>query len=176
MTRTTYFASAPDGTELTRKTDRKYTHAVLLEGENGWRIAGFCGRLDLAHKKQTEHPGSIVVEAQVLGVVSADETASEATEDAEPTGHEAVGASEREQSVDDKIRNAKITGPERLGTIGELVHELLMDVDNTYVEIVAEVKRRFPAAKTTARSVASVAAVLRKKGASVPVRRKAKAP
>jgi len=53
------------------------------------------------------------------------------------------------------------------------VQELLMDVDNAYVEIVAEVKRRFPDAKTTARSVASVAATLRKKGVDVPTRRKA---
>ena len=175
MTRTTYIAAAPDGTELTRKTDRTYTHAVLLEGKEGWGVAGFCGRLDLAHKKQAEHPGSIVVEVQVLGAVSADETASEVTEDAEPTDHEAIGAPEQEQSVDEKIRNAKVTGPARMGTIGELVHELLLDVDNTYVEIVALVRERFPDAKTTARSVASVAAVLRKKGAQVPARRKAKA-
>ena len=173
MTKTTYVATAPDGTELTRKTDRTYTHAVLLEGKEGWGIAGFCGRLDLAHKKQTEHPGSIVVEVHVLGAVPADETASEATEDAEPTEDGAVDASGRELSVDEKIRNAKITGPERMGTIGELVHELLMDVDLTYLEIVALVKEKFPDARTTARSVASVAAVLRKKGAPVPTRRKA---
>lgn len=163
MTKTTYVATAPDGTELTRKTDRTYTHAVLLEnnGPDGpvWGIAGFCGRLDLAQKKQTEHPGSIVVEVQVLGAVPADTHEPEATEKAEALDHEAGGASE--QPSEPKI------------TIGAVVQELLMDVDNAYVEIVAEVKRRFPDAKTTARSVASVAATLRKKGVDVPTRRKA---
>jgi hypothetical protein len=173
MTKTTYIATAPDGTELTRKTDRTYSHAVLLEGKGGWGAAGFCGRIDLAQKKQTEHPGSIVVEVQVLGDANADETAPETIEDTEPTDDLVVDAPKQEQRVDDKIRNAKVTGPERKGTIGELVHELLMDVNLTYVEIVSLVKDKFPDAKTTSRSVASVAAVLRKKGASVPIRRKA---
>ncbi|MBS1301696.1 hypothetical protein [Loktanella sp. SALINAS62] len=172
MTKTTYIVTAPDGTELTRKTDRTYSHAVLLEGEQGWEVSGFCGRLDLAHKKQTEHPGSIVVEVQVLGATMADTHEPEATEDVKPPEHEAVEAPKNEPSVDDNIRNAKVTGPDRLGTIGELVHELLMDVDHTYVEIVALVKRRFPDAKTSARSVASTAAVLRRKGADIPTRRK----
>lgn len=175
MSKITYVATAPDGTELIRKTDRTYTHAVLLEGEQGWEVSGFCGRLDLAHKKQTVHPGSIVVEVQVLGATMADKHEPEVTEDATAApqpSDEAVEATEQEPSVDDKIRNAKVTGPERLGTIGEFVHELLMDVDHTYVEIVALVKRRFPNAKTSARSVASTAAVLRRKGADVPTRRK----
>jgi len=159
MTKTTYVATAPDGTELTRKTDRTYTHAVLCEGKEGWGAVGFCGRLDLAQKKQSEYPGSIVVEVQVLGAVPADTHEPEATEEAEALDHEADGASE--QPLEPKI------------TIGAVVHELLLDVDHTYVEIVAEVKRRFPDAKTTARSVASVAATLRKKGIDVPTRRKA---
>jgi len=137
----------------------KETHAVLLEGEQGWAVSGFCGRLDLAHKKQTEHPGSIVVEVQVLGATMADTHEPEVTEEAYTLDHEADGASE--QPSEPKI------------TIGAVVQELLMDVDNAYVEIVAEVKRRFPDAKTTARSVASVAATLRKKGVEVPTRRKA---
>ena len=159
MTKTTYIATAPNGTELTRKTDRTYTHAVLSEGKEGWGIVGFCGRLDLAQKKQTEHPGSIVVEVQVLGAVPFDTHEPEVTEEAENLDHEADGATERP--------------PEPKITIGAVVQELLMDVDNAYVEIVAEVKRRFPDAKTTARSVASVAANLRKKGVDVPTRRKA---
>lgn len=32
---TTYVATAPDGSEHTRKTDRTYTHAVLVEGKEG---------------------------------------------------------------------------------------------------------------------------------------------
>lgn len=100
-----------------------------------------------------------MVEVQVLGAVPADTHEPEVTEEAETLDHEADGASE--QPSEPKI------------TIGAVVHELLLDVDHTYVEIVAEVKRRFPDAKTTARSVASVAATLRKKGVDVPTRRKA---
>jgi len=175
---TTYIATAPDGAEVTRKTDRTYSHAVLLEG-NGpegpvWKAAGFCGRLDLAHKKQIEHPGSVIVEVKALGDAQTDKPKAEATEDAEPTKDETVGRPEQEPSVDEKIRNAKVTGPERKGTIGELVHELLMDETLDYVTIVDRVMAKFPDAKTTARSVASVAAVLRKKGAEVPKRRKSK--
>ena len=176
MTKTTYVVTAPDGSQHTRKTDRTYTHAVLLEGKEGWGIAGFCGRLDLAHKKQTEHPDSIVVEVQVFGAAKADTHEPEVSEDADPTEDQADDAHEREPSVDDTIRNVMVTGPKCIGTIGELVHELLMDVDLSYIEIVSRVKVKFPDAKTTSRSVASVAAVLRKKGTPVPVRRRVKAP
>ena len=52
MTKTTYVATAPDGSEHVRKTERTYTHAVLLEGKEGWEAVGFCGRPDLAEKKR----------------------------------------------------------------------------------------------------------------------------
>ena len=57
------------------------------------------------------------------------------------------------------------------GTIGRLVEELLMDEALDYTAIVDRVMAEFSNAKTTARSVASVAAVLRKKGVDVPKRR-----
>lgn len=164
MTKTTYIATAPDGTELTRKTDRAYTHAVLLEGKEGWGIAGFCGRLDLAHKKQTEHPGSIVVEAEVLGATSTDTHEPKA---AEPIEDEAVNAPDDANETTDELPS------EPKFTVGAMVHELLMDVEMTYLEIVELVRERFPTAKTSARSVASTAAVLRRKGVDVPTRRKA---
>ncbi len=177
MTKTTYIATAPDGTELTRKTDRTYSHAVLLEG-NGpegsvWKAAGFCGRIDLAHKKQIEHPGSVVVEVKALGDTQTDKPKATTAEDAEPAKGETNEASEQEPSVDEKIRNAKVTGPKPKQTIGRLVEELLMDETLDYLAIVEQVVAVFPDAKTTVRSVASVAAVLRKKGAQVPMRRKA---
>ena len=61
------------------------------------------------------------------------------------------------------------TKPKR--TIGRLVEELLMDEALDYTAIVDRVMAEFSNAKTTARSVASVAAVLRKKGVDVPKRR-----
>lgn len=160
MTKTTYIATAPDGTEVTRKTDRTYSHAVLLEGPKGWRAAGFCGRIDLAHKKQIEHPGSIVVEVKTVGAHETAKHVREISETAETVDHEPDGPSE--SPTDSKI------------TIGAVVQELLMNAEMTYLEIVDLVREQFPGAKTSARSVASTAAVLRRKGVEVPTRRNGK--
>jgi hypothetical protein len=69
-------------------------------------------------------------------------------------------------------RSATVHGPEPKRTIGSLVQELLMDPDLGYQEIVDQVFTEFPDANTSVRSVASVAAVMRKKGTDVPMRRK----
>lgn len=53
MAKTVYEATAPDGTVITRTTDRVYTHAVLAKerkGTRGWGYIGFCGSLELAQK------------------------------------------------------------------------------------------------------------------------------
>lgn len=170
MTKTTYVATAPDGSEHTRNTDRTYTHAVLVEGKDGWGAVGFCGRPDLAEKKRGEHPGSIVVECGVLGDLVAD---MPETADTEPTATPA----DEEKTVDQKIREAKVHVPEGAKpkqTIGSLVQELLMDADLGYLAIVDRVVAEFLDAKTSVRSVASVAAVMRKMGTQVPMRRKTK--
>jgi hypothetical protein len=49
-----------------------------------------------------------------------------------------------------------------------------MGLDLGYLAIVDRLVAEFPEAKTTVRSVASVAAVLRKKGVGVPTLRKVK--
>jgi len=59
--------------------------------------------------------------------------------------------------------------PER-GAIGRLCMELL-ETDMSYADIVACVRGRYPAARTTARSLASVALDMRKAGVAVPGRR-----
>lgn len=151
MTKTTYVATAPDGSQHIRKTDRTYTHAVLLEGKEGWGAVGFCGRPDLAEKKRGEHPGSIVVECGVLGDRAAVMPEAEATE----------------KASDNPSEQPK-------PTIGSMVQELLMDEALDYATIVDAVVAEFPNAQTSARSVASVAAVLRKKGVDVPMRRTSK--
>lgn len=161
LTKTTYVATAPDGSEHTRKTDRTYSHAVLLQGKNGWTLVGFCGRLDLAQKKQGEHPGSIFVEVRELGATEADETKAEATEGAE---HATQAAEDVVESVTPKL------------TISRLTEKLLMDENLGYAAIVDQVVAEFPDAKTTTRSVASVAAVMRKNGVDVPMRRKFNSP
>ena len=66
---------------------------------------------------------------------------------------------------------AKAPKDEERGKISALVRELLTGTDKPYAEIVAEVVKAHPAAKTTARSVASVASDLRKAGRAVAMRR-----
>lgn len=57
------------------------------------------------------------------------------------------------------------------GAVGALVKELLLDASLTYAEVVTRVMAVHPQANTSARSVASTAAVLRKGGVTVPPRR-----
>mgnify|MGYP005848185511 CR=1 FL=1 len=173
MTKTTYAATAPDGSQHTRTSHRSYTHAVLLE-DNGpegpvWTAVGFCGRADLARKKQGEHPGSIVVECDVLGAEPTDDAAPEAAEEETATDErtwtsaaDGTPGPEAEQPVEPKP------------TISALVKRLLMDETLDYASIVEQVVAEFPDARTTARSVASVAAVMRKKGVDVPLRKGSK--
>lgn len=82
-----------------------------------------------------------------------------------------------EKSVDQKIREAKVHVPDGAKprrTIGSLVEELLMDATLGYEAIVELVKAEFSEAKTSVRSVASVAAVMRRRGIDVPMRRKSR--
>ena len=56
-------------------------------------------------------------------------------------------------------------------TVGEMIRGLLVDTDLEYSAILDRVRVAFPEAKTTARSIASVACLARKKGLDVPKRR-----
>lgn len=56
--------------------------------------------------------------------------------------------------------------------IGALVRSLLVETVFDYESILAEVRKAVPDAKTTVRSIASVASIARKKGDAVAVRRK----
>lgn len=58
------------------------------------------------------------------------------------------------------------------GAIGAMSIELLSTTDLPYDEVVARIKAVYPTAKTTARSLASVAMDLRRDGVDVPSRRK----
>lgn len=62
--------------------------------------------------------------------------------------------------------------PDR-GAVGRLVAELLADPGLSYEAIVDRVMAAHPTARTTARSVASTACVMRRHGLEVPVRRRA---
>ncbi|SFJ33438.1 hypothetical protein [Albimonas pacifica] len=143
MAKTTYLAVAPDGSQHTRTTDRDYTHAVLVEGPGGWGVLGFCGRLDLAQKKQAERTGAIIVEAipansRALGASAPDADEPEVAEKTEPADEPADGASEAEPT--------EPTEPKR--TIGRLVEELLMDETLDYAAIVERVVEVVPEIRT----------------------------
>lgn len=58
------------------------------------------------------------------------------------------------------------------GAIGAMSIELLTGSDEPYADIVAKIVAKYPTAKTTARSLASVAMDLRRDGIEVPSRRK----
>lgn len=91
-----------------------------------------------------------------------DETETETEETDEPSETEEVS----EPVVEEKAPR---------GAIGALVIELLV-TDMPYADIVETVKAKYPMAKTTARSIASVAMDLRRDGIEVPSRRKPAAP
>lgn len=62
------------------------------------------------------------------------------------------------------------------GAIGRMVIDLLTKTDDDYATMVGKIKEAYPEAKTTARSIASIAADLRRDGVEVKSRRKVKAP
>lgn len=67
---------------------------------------------------------------------------------------------------------AQIEGGDIRGLITKQVRQLLLDTEYGYPAIVDIVKHKYPEAKTTTRSVASVASEMRKAGLNVAVRKK----
>lgn len=76
--------------------------------------------------------------------------------------------------VGEKTQEVEPPVEQKKPTIGALIAELVADAGKSYLDIVNEVVAAFPDAKTTTRSVASVAARLRKTGVEVPHRRAGK--
>lgn len=62
--------------------------------------------------------------------------------------------------------------PQKIGTV---IAEMVMDAALSYDMIVNAIHARFPGCNTSARSVASVAARMRRDGVDVPMRRKGQA-
>lgn len=80
--------------------------------------------------------------------------------------------SDPEVGQSDEAAGVRLLTPIPRGAIGAMSIELLSATDLPYDEIVARIKAVYPAAKTTARSLASVAMDLRRDGVDVPSRRK----
>lgn len=123
-----------------------------------WKSSG--EKLDAAILAETPEQQAAEPEAKPEAEQQAPAVAEETTEQSdEPKPEQA------EQSDEPKSER---------GAIGRLVITLLVDTDDDYATIVGKVKEAHPEAKTTARSIASIAADLRRDGVDVKSRRKAK--
>lgn len=83
---------------------------------------------------------------------------------------EVVEAETEERITEETTETVEVKAPR--GAIGAMSIQLLSETDLPYLEIVAKIKEAYPSAKTTPRSLASVAMDLRKDGIEVPSRRK----
>ncbi|HDZ39369.1 MAG TPA: hypothetical protein ENH62_14020 [Marinobacter sp.] len=79
------------------------------------------------------------------------------------------------KTIDQATEVTTVEAKEAKLTIGNVIANMLMDAALSYDVIVNAIHEQFEHASTSARSVASVAARLRKDGVDVPMRRKAKA-
>ena len=83
-------------------------------------------------------------------------------------GPDTVSPNGAEATTDESVEPV-----EHPGKIGQMIADLLVDPEGyDYQEIVDIVRGQFPQAKTSRRSIASVAAALRRKAIDVPRRRK----
>lgn len=166
------------------------TTKELLAQLNALRIEN--GKTELTSWKagMPKLEAAIETEQQSIAKRMADEGEGINPEDlptAEPVSQEAapsdlsdleVGQSDEpaERTEDDGVLSVeeanRLLTPIPRGAIGAMSIELLSTTDLPYDEIVARIKAEYPAAKTTARSLASVAMDLRRDGVDVPSRRK----
>lgn len=87
-----------------------------------------------------------------------------------------LAGADADQVADAILAETKPAEPEaKAPKIGEMIAQLVMDATLSYDQIVNCIHEQFKTCNTSARSVASVAARLRRDGVDVPMRRKAKA-
>lgn len=86
-----------------------------------------------------------------------------------------LAGADPDQVADKVLAETKPAEPEvKAPKIGEVIAQLVMDATMSYDQIVTLIHDQFKPCNTSARSVASVAARLRRDGVEVPHRRKAK--
>ena len=84
-----------------------------------------------------------------------------------------LAGADPDQVADTILAETKPAEPEvKAPKIGEVIAQLVMDATLSYDQIVTLIHERIKPCNTSARSVASVAARLRRDGAEVPMRRK----
>ena len=86
-----------------------------------------------------------------------------------------LSSADPDQVADKLLAETPATPEPKAPKIGEVIATLVMDATLSYDAIVEAIHQQFKACNTSARSVASIAARLRKDGVDVPMRRKAKA-
>lgn len=116
-----------------------------------------------------EEPVVIVAEVEVEAVEEPVLTVAEVEVEAAPVEVEPMGSTEAEPVL--TVEEVVVTVPKpAIGAIGKMVEELLADASYNYLQILERVVAAFPTAKTTQRSIASVAADMRRRGLEVPMR------
>ena len=153
---------------------------TTLNELNDLRVAN--GKTPLKAWKQSKDKldAAIVAEQEAQAKRLADEGEGQNQEDLpqtdetnqEPTGDTPSDLSDVEGQTEQPA--AEVLIPR--GAIGAMSIELLTGSDEPYADIVAKIVAKYPTAKTTARSLASVAMDLRRDGIEVPSRRKPAAP
>ena len=116
-----------------------------------------------------EEPVVTVAEVEVEAVEEPVLTVAEVEVEAAPVEVGPMGSPEAEPVL--TVEEVVVTVPKpAIGAIGKMVEELLADASLGYLAIVEQVVAAFPTAKTTQRSIASVAADMRRRGLEVPMR------
>lgn len=123
----------------------------------------------------TQRPIDPLAIPEAFGDIEPDQVSPIGAEEPGGADQEPVDASEPVvESSEAPTESTKATKVAK-GSIGKLVASLLLDAEGfDYPSIVEIVRGEFPDAQTSTRSIASVAAALRRSGVEVPMRRKAK--
>jgi hypothetical protein len=164
---------------MTNKEQAQALWAIMSNAQNdlNTREVAMAGLLDV---KKTSKSGweklginKQVFEDEQQALISAVITAGAPDPLAEPVQAPEFKGPTAEKVWVKSLTRIKPTGDQR-GLISAKVRCLLMDTSDSYKLIVEAVKAEFPDANTTTRSVASVAAELRKCGQTIAFRRPTK--
>lgn len=166
MPKTTYYAEAPDGSIHTRKSDRTYTHGVLVLSDGTWGLANCCARLDLAQKKTADHQSADEVAVVPLTTEAPSDQPAEIVDTSGQidTFEPAEADSDEPESAEEPSEKPK--------TMGQRILEVAMDPTLSNKDIAAMMAEEFPGSAPTHKSVASVICVANKKGANIPKRQR----
>lgn len=136
------------------------------------RLAALLKANDLRSEMKVSW-AKITEDGQPLNYASLLADVQDAVEAAAPplTDADFEEVAEKTAAVEPKAKAPKKPKDEERGKISALVRKVLLETDLPYDKIVERVLKAHPNARTTARSVASVASDLRRSGQSVAMRR-----